>query len=440
MPPDIVIPVAMFVCLLVGLFMGHPVSFVLGGLAVIFGGCFWGPSCFPLFMSRIYGLMNNFILVAIPLFILMANFLERSGIADGLFESLQYLLGSLKGGVAIAVVVVCTLFAACTGIIGASVVTMGLLALPAMLRRGYQKELSVGTIAAAGSLGTLIPPSITLIIIGDQATLSVGKVFAGGIVPGLVLSGLYVVYIVVTCNMRPAFCPPMPAEIRALVPLKKKLMGAAMYLVPPLVLIFGVLGVILTGVATPTEAAAVGAFLALLMTIAYRRFTWERLKEAIYSTAKTNCMVIMLLVGATCFTGVFVGTGGGTAMASLVLGIGGGKWGAFVVMMLIIAILGMFIDPIAIIMFSFPLFLPIVAELGFDKLWFVIMVAINLQLSYVTPPFGYALFYIKGIAPEDVKLIDIYHGIIPFIPLMIIGLVICAINPQLCTWLPSFIK
>ena len=436
MSPTLVI-IIMFVSLLIGLFLGHPLAFVLGGIAVLFGFIAWGPECFYMFMNRIYNTMDNYVLIAIPLFIFMANILERSGVADKLFESLRYLLGPMKGGIGVAVVVVCVIFAACTGIIGASVVTMALLAMPTMLRYGYQKELTTGVIAAGGTLGILIPPSIMLVVMGDQAGLSVGKLFMAAIIPGFILGILYMSYILVRCNLKPELGPPLSLEERAMVPVKKRVTMSVVYLIPPMVLILGVLGSIFFGIATPTEAAAIGAFLSLVMMFAYRRFSWGAFRVAVWQTAKTNCMVIVILCGATCFTGVFLGVGGGSVVSNLVLGLGLGKWGIFAVMMFIVFFLGMFLDWIGIVLIAFPLFLPIAQSLGFDPLWFVMMIAINLQASFLTPPFGYALFYLKGTAPEGVTLMHIYRGIIPFVLLMIVGLLICICLPQLTLWLPS---
>lgn len=433
------ITVLMFCGLLIGLFMGHPLAFVLGGLAVIFGYIGWGPSIFYLFMNRIWGTMDNYVLLAIPLFIFMAQFLDTSGVTEDLFVALRYLLGPIRGGIGLTVVVVSTIFAACTGIIGASVVTMGLLGLPMMLRYGYQKELSCGAICASGTLGILIPPSIMLVLMASEATLSVGKLFAGAVGPGLLLAILYLGYIAVRCFLNPKLGPPISKEERGQVTAIQIFWMVMKSLVPPMILIMGVLGSLFTGIATPTEASGVGAFLAFLMVIAYRKFTWKGLQSAVIKTAKTNTMVIFLLCGATCFTGVFLGIGGGDVVTDFVLGMGLGKWGTYWVMMGIVFVLGMFIDWIGIILICFPLFLPIAKELGFDQVWFVIMMAVNLQASFLTPPFGYALFYLRGIAPLGVELGHIYRGIVPFVVLMLIGLALCTVFPQIVMWLPALL-
>ena len=433
------ITVLMFVGLLIGLFMGHPLAFVLGGLATIFGLLGWGPSVFYIFMNRIWGTMDNYVLLAVPLFIFMAQLLDRSGVAEDLFEALRYLMGQTKGGIALAVIAVSTIFAACTGIIGASVVTMGLLAVPMMRKYKYSDELTYGSICAGGTLGILIPPSIMLVVMASQATLSVGKLFAGALFPGFILSALYMGYIAIKCYLKPELGPPISREERAQVTNVQVAMMVLKSLVPPMILILGVLGSIFFGVATPTEASGVGAFLSFLMVIAYRKFSWHGLYEAVMQTAKTTTMVIMILCGATCFTGVFLGVGGGDVVTNFVMGLGWGKWGTFWVMMGIVFLLGMFIDWIGIVLICFPLFLPIAKQFGFDPVWFVIMMAVNLQASFLTPPFGYALFYIKGVDPEGIDIRKVYRGIVPFVILMVIGLLICASFPDAIMWLPNLL-
>jgi tripartite ATP-independent transporter DctM subunit len=433
------ITVLMFAGLLIGLFMGHPLAFVLGGLAVIFGFLGWGPSVFYVFMNRIWGTMDNYVLLAIPLFIFMAQLLDRSGVAESLFEALRYLMGQTRGGIALAVIAVSTVFAACTGIIGASVVTMGLLAIPMMRRYGYDEEMSYGAICAGGTLGILIPPSIMLVVMASQATLSVGKLFAGAVFPGIILSALYMGYIAIRCFLKPELGPPISREERAQVTNAQVAMMVIKSLVPPMILIFGVLGSIFLGIGTPTEASGVGAFLAFLMVIAYRKFSWQGLYESVMQTAKTTTMVIIILCGATCFTGVFLGIGGGDVVTSFVMDLGLGKWGTFWVMMAIVFLLGMFIDWIGIVLICFPLFLPIAKQFQFDPIWFVIMMAVNLQASFLTPPFGYALFYIKGVDPEGIDIRKVYRGIVPFVTLMVIGLLICASFPDAIMWLPNLL-
>ena len=430
----------MFAGLLIGLFLGHPLAFVLGGLAVIFGYFGdWGSASFYLFLNRTWGIMDNYILVCIPLFIFMAQMLDQSGVAEDLFDTMRYLFGPIRGGIAVAVVVVSTLFGACTGIIGASVVTMGLLSMPVMLKYNYNKKLASGAICAGGTLGILIPPSIMLVVMADQSASSVGKLFAGAIIPGLILSTLYIGYILIRCGFKPHEGPPLSKEERQAITKFDLLKMVLKSMVPPMILILGVLGSIFAGIATPTEAAGVGAMLAFIMTVAYGKFTFEGLKTAAINTAKTTSMVIIILVGAACFASIFLGSGGGEVVQELILGVGLGKWGTFIIMMIILFFLGMFIDWIGIIMITFPVFLPIAEHLGFDKIWFVVTMAVMLQDSFLTPPFGYALFYLKGVAPPEVKTSDIYWGAFPFWRLMEMGLIVVVIWPSTITWLANLL-
>jgi tripartite ATP-independent transporter DctM subunit len=383
--------------------------------------------------------MDNYVLLAIPLFIFMAQFLDQSGVTEALFDAMRYLLGPIRGGIGIAVILVCTVFAACTGVIGASVVAMGLLALPMMLRYGYDKQMTCGAICAGGTLGILIPPSIMLVVMGSEASLSVGKLFAGAVIPGLILAALYTAYIAIRCYRNPEMGPPISQEELDQVTKKQIAFMVLKSLIPPVILILGVLGTLFTGIATPTEASGGGAFLAFLLVLAYGKFSWHNLQQAVVKTARTSTMVLIVLVGATCFTGVFLGNGGGDVVTEFVLGMGFGKWGTFAIMQIIVFVLGMFIDWIGIVLICFPLFLPIAEQIGFDKLWFVVIMAVNLQCSFLTPPFGYALFYLRGIAVEGVETIDIYKGIVPYVVLMIVGLIICTVFPQTVTWLPTLV-
>jgi len=430
----------MFISLIGGLFLGHSLGFVLGALAVYFGILAWDPHIFSMFISRTFsGVMMSYILTAVPLFIFMSQLLSSSGIAEDLFDALRYVFGSLRGGLGVSMIVYSIIFAACTGIISASVVSMGLIGMPLMLKYGYDKRLSSGIICAGGTLGILIPPSIMLIIMGNESGISVGKLFAGAIIPGAILASLYITYILIKSHLRPDMAPALTLEERKSVSIKTIMLMTLKSLVPPSLLILGVLGTIFTGIATPTEAAAIGATIALIITIVYGRFHWRKFYESILETAKVTSMAMIILVGATCFTGVFIGIGGGDAVTGFIFGLGLGKWGTFVAMMIVLFILGMFIDWIGIVMIVFPIFLPMAQELGFDMLWFVVIMAVMLQDSFLTPPFGYALFFLKGVAPPEVSTADIYWGTFPFWRLMELGFIICVIFPQTITWLPSLI-
>jgi tripartite ATP-independent transporter DctM subunit len=435
--------VAMFATLIIAIAFGHPLAFTLAAVATLFGLIDNGgdvAALFGMFTNNAWGLMNNYVLVAIPLFILMAQLLDRSKVADELFETLYVVLGSLRGGLGLAVVVVCTVFAATTGIIGASVVAMGLLATPALMKKGYQKEMSAGIICAAGTLGILIPPSIMMVVYGGLTGLketSVGNLFAGAIFPGLVLAGLYFGYIFVRCTINPSLGPPISRDEASRWTAGQKAMLTLKSLIPPMALILAVMGTILAGVATPTEAAALGAFGALILAIINRKFSWEVMRESARATLSTTAMVMMLFIGGKFFSTVFLFMGGGDVVADVLVGSGLNRWTVLLIMMGIVFLMGMFIDWAAILLVTVPIFMPIAMELDFDPLWFSILLCVNLQTSFLTPPFGYALFYFKGVAPEGYTMGHIYRGIIPFVLLQIAGLLILAAFPGLITWLPA---
>ena len=442
MSPEI-LTVAMFVTLIVAIAFGHPLAYTLAAVATLFGLIDNGwdvAGLFDMFANNCWGLMNNYVLVAIPLFILMAQLLDRSKVADELFETLFVVLGGLKGGLGLAVVVVCTVFAATTGIIGASVVAMGLLATPALMKKDYQKELSAGIICAAGTLGILIPPSIMMVVYGGLTGLketSVGNLFAGAIFPGLLLASLYFLYIFVRCTINPKLGPPITKEEASKWSAMQKLGLTLKSLIPPMALILAVMGTILAGVATPTEAAALGALGALILAIVNRKFNWTVMRESAFATMKTTSMVMMLFIGGKFFSTVFLSMGGGDVVADVLVGSGLNRWLVLVIMMGIVFLMGMFIDWAAILLVTVPIFMPIAMELEFNPLWFSLLLCVNLQTSFLTPPFGYALFYFKGVAPEGYTMGHIYRGIMPFVMLQILGLVILSIFPELITWLPG---
>ena len=434
---EILILVFMFVGLVVGLATGHPIAFVLGGVGVIAGLIGWGPEVFMVFSNTIFGTMSNFTLVAIPLFTLMAYLLSASKIADGLFEYMRYLFGPIPGGVALSIVLVSTVFAATTGIVGASIVTMGVLGMPVLLKYRYDKRLAAGVIASGGTLGILIPPSIMLIILGAQAQVSVGKLFLASVVPGLILAVAYFLYILIVTWRNPELGPPITKEEALEMPVKQRIIGSMIHLVPPLILIIIVLGAIFTGLATPTESAGIGAVLALILTIVYRKFSWKMLSESIYGTAKITAMTLIIMIGASVFTAMFLALNGDVIVQDVVESLGLGKWGAFIIMLLITFILGMFIDWIGIIMIILPIFLPLLQFYEFDILWAMAVLAVLLQTSFLTPPFGFALFYLKGIVPPEVTMSDIYRGIIPFVIIMLVVTGLIIVFPELILWLPN---
>lgn len=432
--------ILMFLGIIVGLALGTPVAFILGGLATIFGFIGWGTQAWYLFMGRTFDSCTNQILVAIPMFILMASFLGRSGISEGLFRSMMFMFGPINGAIGLATIVMCAVEAACTGIIGASVVSMTILAMPVMLRHGYDKHLSTGSIAAGGVLSILIPPSIMLVMMADQAGVSVGKLFAGAFIPGLILTALFFLYILIRTAINPSLGPALPKEEREAFSLAQKIKAICANMVPPLVLMLGVLGSIWLGVATATEASGVGAFLALVLMIAYRKFSWRAFAECVWAAVRTNCMVMTILFTASIFTGVFLGLGGGKVVTDIIMAFSFlGKWGMFAIMMFLVFLLGFLIDWIAIIYITFPIFLPIAQQLGFDRIWFIVMIAINLQTSFLTPPFGYALFYMKTTVPPEIRLIDIYKGVVPFMCLQLVGLIVAALYPEVITYLPRVV-
>ncbi len=429
----------MFVAAFALIFSGYPVAFALGGTALFFAGLGveLGYFDWPLLYAmpeRIFGVMSNYVLLAVPFFIFMGTLLEKAQLAEDLLKTIGKLFGPLRGGLALAVIFVGALLAAATGVVGASVVAMGMISLPVMLRYGYSTELSTGTIAAAGTLGQIIPPSVVLVVLGDQLGVSVGDLFVGAIIPGLVLTGLYALYVVAVAIFRPAAAPAMPASERD-VPWPELLRQVALVMVPPLVLILLVLGSIFFGIATPTEAGALGALGAMGLALAHRRLTWSALRATMDETTKLTAMVVFLLLGSTAFSLVFRGLDGDRWIAHLLTNLPGGKLGLLVVANLAIFVLGCFIDFFEIAFIVIPLLVPAARHLGIDLVWFGVMVGVNLQTSFLTPPFGFALFYLRGVAPKSVRTEQIYRGAIPFIALQLVGLVLVILFPQLVTWL-----
>jgi len=424
----------LFGTLVVFLFAGLPVAFSLGGVAMLYILLLWGSKALYVIASSAFGVMNSFLLLACPLFIFMGHILQTSGIADELYTMMHRWMGPLRGGLAIGTVVICTIFAAMAGISGAATVTMGVIALPAMLSRGYNKSIALGCIAAGGALGILIPPSLIMIVYGAISGVSVGRLFMGGVLPGLLLSILFIAYIGVRCFFQKEAGPPLAPEDRP--SWRVKFISLKAVILPVLIILM-VLGTIYTGMATPTEAAGMGAFGSLIAAAIYRKLTWQGLKDAMQGSLKTSAMVMWIVIGAFCFCSIYSASGGAKFATETLAALPVNRYVILVGMQLIIFFLGMFLDPMGIILIATPVFLPVIEGIGFDPLWFGILLTINLEMAYLTPPLGFNLFYLKGVAPAGVTMMDIYRSIIPFVLLQAIGLALVIIFPQIAMWLPS---
>jgi tripartite ATP-independent transporter DctM subunit len=383
--------------------------------------------------------MENFSLMAVPLFIYMGVMLEKSGLAEELLEAMALVFGRIKGGLAVSVIFVGALMGASTGIVGATVVTMGLLSVPTMLRSRYNKSLTTGTVAASGTLGQIIPPSIVLVLLGEIMNVSVGELFIAAVIPGFILVGLYMLYILIIAQIKPEWAPPIDPEILDAMTGTELLGKVFKALIPPLALMIAVLGSIFAGIASPTEAASVGAVGATLLTAMHKRFNYQIVKDVMNTTTKLTCMVFIILVGASTLGLVFRGLGGDGLLRGLILSLPFGKWGILFIVMSIIFIAGFFLNFIEITFIHVPVLAPIMIHLGVDPIWLAILIAINLQTSFLTPPFGFSLFYLKGVTPPEISTMDIYKGIIPFVIIQIIGLLIICLFPETVTWLPSVI-
>ncbi len=428
---------AMFAVLFLFLLAGYPVAFTLGAIALGFGSIFLGLDFFNLLPLRIWGIMTNFTLLAVPLFVFMGVILEKSGVAEALLDTMGRLFGKLRGGLAISVVVVGALLAATTGVVGASVVTMAVIALPCMLKRGYAPSLASGTIAASGTLGQIIPPSIILILLGDVIGVPVGELFIAATVPGAMLISGYILYISWTAWRKPELAPAMDNNEEfgsglALAVFKS--------LLPPLFLIIAVLGSIFFGIASPTESAAVGALGAMLLALLHKRLNLVNLQQAMQKTTRLTSMVFIIFIGATAFGLVFVGMGGDKLILDIFSSLPGGKWTFLILSMLLIFLLGFFLDFIEICFIVVPVIAPVAIHMGLDPLWFALLIALNLQTSFLTPPFGFSLFYLKASAPPSLKLQAIYSGIIPFVIIQVIVLGLLIAFPQISLWLPDLMQ
>ena len=428
----------MFAGVLFSLIIGWPVAFSLMGMSLIFGYIEFESAIGPMLIGLVWKVAQSYVLAAVPLFIFMGTLLEASGIAKKLFDAMLLITGRLRGGLAVGTVLMCTIFAAATGIIGASEVVIGLLAIPVLLNHKYNKGLICGTICAGGSLGTIIPPSVVIVVFGPTAGLSIGRLLAGAILPGILLSSLYVVYIIVRCYLRPQDGPGLDKEEMAM-PAKKKAKIIFTALLPPCILIFAVTGTILAGWAAPTEAAALGAFGAVLLCIIYRRLTWAALMKSCIDTIRISSMVMLVLTGGTLYTGVFLGMGGAEVTEELLQGLGLTPWWTVCLFLFVAFLGGCFLDWISVLLIFVPIFVPIVTKLGFDPIWFSILFLVVIQTSYLTPPMAPAIFYLKGIVPPEIKTSHLFGGVFPYVALQIIGIGLIMLFPQIAVWLPEIL-
>jgi len=433
-----VVTLLMFGLMLGVVILGCHLAWALAGIALFVGLLAWGPDVFGVFYGRVFGLITTFPLVAVPTFIFMGMMVERTGIAERLFEALYLWMGGMRGGLAVATIVVSAIMATTVGVVAASVVTVGIIALPSMVRRGYDKALATGSICAGGTLGILIPPSVMLIFYGPAASLSVGKLFMAAFFPGFLLAGLYVAYITVFAFLNPAKAPSMPVEERR-VPASKKFKTLATSLLPPMVLLLGVLGSIFLGIVSPSEAGGLGALISIIMALAYRSLSLKKLMESLLQTFRIMGMAFAIAASANIFTGVFMALGCGAVVQDFALAAPFGKWGAFVILQLIVFLLGFILDWLGILLVMVPIMTPIVAAVGFDPIWFAMMVCLNLQTSFMTPPLAYSIYFIKGICKPEwkIEITDIMRGVWPFIAMVLVAIGLCIVFPQIILWLPN---
>ena len=439
----------MFGSLAILLLAGLPLAFVTGGLACVFLFLFGDAEMLNILPSRIFPLMTDYQLSAIPLFIFMASMLERAGIIEELFDMVYKILGGLRGGLAMSTIIASTILAAMCGVIGATEVTMGMIALPAMIKRRYHPTISCGSILAGGTLGILIPPSILAILFAVVAQQSVGELFVGAVVPGLILSAMYIAYVGARCGLNPALGPALPVAERVDTREKIRLL---LNMLAPITLVTLVLGVIFAGIATPVEAAGIGTFGAIVVSAIHRRLNWADIRAAALTTLRVTGMVLWIIFGATLFVGFYVVNGGQAFVNETLLATGFGPYGILIVMMIILVVLGMFLDWVGILLLAVPIFIPLMKTLSFDgvfglpgvapeeaALWFGVVYMVNMQMSFISPPFGYALFYLKSVAPPGVTMAQIYRASLPFLILQATGLAICIIFPEVVLWLPRLV-
>jgi len=430
------ITIILFAFLILILITGLPLAFGMGGVAALIVLILQGPKALSILSGVTYGVMDNFILTAIPLFIFMGLILQHSGVADDAYEMMYKWIGGIKGGLAIGTVIVCTIFAACTGISGAATVTMGVIALPAMLKYNYHKSIAVGCISAGGALGILIPPSVLMIVYGVFSGESIGKLYAGGVFPGLLLAGLFIIYIAIRCYFQPQLGPPIPVKERA--NWREKFISLRAVILP-IVLIIIVLGTIFNGVCTPTEAAAIGCAGSLICAAIHRKLNWKLLKNACYEGLRLSCMVVWIIIGGSCFASLYTYVGALEFIKGLVAALPISPYLIIAGMQVSLFILGCLMDPGGIVMITIPIFVPIIKMLGFDPVWFGVLFIVNMEMAYLTPPFGFNLFYMKAIVPKNITMMDIYKSIVPFVCLQACCLIICILFPKIILWLPQIL-
>ena len=435
MSPEI-LTTLMFGGFFILLALGVPLAWTTSSLGILFAFFLWGPHSLSIVVLRMWDVMGSFSMIAIPLFVFMGNMLQKSGIAEDLFKSIHVWIGGIRGGLAAATIVLCTLLAAMIGTVGADVTITGLIALPFMLQRGYDKHMALGSIVAGGALGVLIPPSIMFIIYGVTVGESIGKLFMGGVGPGFLFGGLYIAYILTKCYLNPQAGPKAPPEERHM-PLIQKL-GMFKALILPIILVLGVIGTIFTGVATPGEAAGVGAFGALVCAAVRGRLSWDNVRFSLYDTMRTVGLILWIVFGAMIFIATYTLGGGAEFVKATLVALELNPWLVLIIIQLILLFLGMVLDIIGITVLLAPIFVPVVETLGFDPIWFGVIFNLNLQIAYLTPPFGYSMFYLKAVAPPDVSMGDLYKSVLPYIGMQIIGLILCMVFPQIILWLPSF--
>ena len=430
------ITIVLFASLVVGLLTGLPLVYILGGLAVIFTWLFLGATSLIMVSATAFGVMNNFILIAIPLFVFMGIVLQHSGIAEAMYEMMYKWVGGIRGGLAMGTVIICTFFAAMSGISGAATVAMGVIALPSMLKHDYHKSIAVGSISAGGALGILIPPSVLMIVYGVFAGESIGALFAGGLIPGFLLALMFILYIGIRSYFNPAMGPAVPKSERATWGEKMTSLRAVIL---PIVLIFLVLGTIFKGIATATEAAAIGALGALLCAAFSKKLSWKIFNASLQQSLSLSCMVIWIIIGGSCLTGIYTALGAVDFIREMVSMLPVSRYVILIGMQITLIFLGMLLDPGGIIMICTPVFVPVIKALGFDPVWFGVLFIVNMEMSYLTPPFGFNLFYMKSIVPESISMIDIYKSVLPFVGIQALLLVLLIVFPALVTWLPSIL-